>query len=224
MRKEVGKIDKKVVKSRFFRIIPTRRPTINLYERVATPDKFDILNNLESLTNPRIREDKKETHLINDSDKSCINQFSLVMAPFTDFSKDKPSRFCDGKFGVFYAAKELKCAIAETKYHTLKFLQATNETSYCSQHRVLSGNFEGIFLNIKGLILPDIYSADDYSAGQSLGNEVKINNDDGIVYDSVRYRGGTCFVLFKPKLIKSINEIKCLKYTYNGYKIVDEDI
>ena len=40
----------------WFRLIPSRFPTINLYERVATGDERDVLTRFEMLTNPRARE------------------------------------------------------------------------------------------------------------------------------------------------------------------------
>jgi len=224
MHKEAGSFSKKRINSEYYRIVATRRPTIDLWGKIASPERFDALNYLESLTNQRLREERGETHLINDSDKTAIQNSSLVMAPFLYYSPDRPSRFSDGSFGVFYAALTLECAISETKYHTLRFLQDTNETHYSSERRVLTGVLEGEFYDIRNLPLVDIYSTSDYSAGQAFGRFIKENSDDGVVYDSVRHKGGTCFGVFRPVLIKSIREIKCLKYKYNGVGIEVEEI
>lgn len=217
MRNVAGKTKK--IKSDFFRIVKTRRPTVALYERVISEDKFDILNVIEGLTNPRLREENGETAVISKESAYVGENSSLVMAPFCDHSPDYPSRFSDGTFGTFYCAKELECAVEETKFHTLKFLEATGETAYSSQRRVLMGAVNGVFIDITGCKLPEIYSTTDYSAGQEFGRSQKENGLDGIAFDSVRYKGGTCFAVFVPRAIKTIKELKCLEYTLNNGSI-----
>ena len=46
------------------RIVPTRYPTIYLYDRVASAEDFDALYALEALTNDRIRDEQGEVALV----------------------------------------------------------------------------------------------------------------------------------------------------------------
>jgi len=211
-----GSLPIKNIKSDYFRIIVTRRPSIPLYKDIVSEDKFAVLNYIESLTNNRIREEKNETAFVPECEKVFCQNSSLIMKCFTNLSE---SRFSSGSYGVFYAAKKLECAVSETKYRTLKFAQATDESTYECQQRVLTGNLAGLFCDIRSLALVDVYSPDDYTAGQVFGKKIKDEGNDGIVYDSVRHKGGTCFAVFKPSLIKSIKEIKTLTYLYDGKKI-----
>jgi len=224
MHNEAGSYLSQNIKDVFYRVIYTRRPTVDLYENVISEDKFDILHFVEALTNPRMREERDETHFLKADEKYFGENKSLVYAPFTDFSIKNPNRFSNGSYGVFYCAKELECAIEETKYHTLRFLQSTHENSYKGQHRVLSGALSGYFCDIRNQKLPKIYSSIDYTDSQIFGAEIKKQNKDGISYDSVRYKGGTCYAVLKPLVVKSIREIKCFNYVLEGNRIVVEEI
>lgn len=217
MHNVAGKVTK--ISDNYYRIIKTRRPSVQLYKNIAKEEHFDALYLIEGLTNPRTREEEAETLLICPSDKYCGDNASLVHAPFYHFSTKNPNRFSDGSFGVFYCAKELECAVEETVFHTLKFLEQTGETSYKGQHRVLFGDLEGGFCDIRGEKLPEIYSTYDYSQSQKFGFDQKENGVDGISFDSVRYKSGECFAVFKPSVIKSIKEIKCFNYVLNDGKI-----
>ena len=47
------------------------------------------------------------------------------MAAFTHLNPDG-SRFSDGRYGVFYAARSLDTAVAETMHHRANFMAATS--------------------------------------------------------------------------------------------------
>ena len=46
-----------------WRIVPRRYPPIDLFERIASPEDWEALAAVESLTNPRIREEIGEIAL-----------------------------------------------------------------------------------------------------------------------------------------------------------------
>ena len=47
-----------------YRVIPSRVPSIGLFERVASPADFAALYALEAMTNPRIRDEVGEISLV----------------------------------------------------------------------------------------------------------------------------------------------------------------
>src|SRR4030088_1966236 len=47
-----------------FRVIPSRYPTIHLFERGAVPADWDALYWIESLTNPRLRDEVGDIELV----------------------------------------------------------------------------------------------------------------------------------------------------------------
>ncbi len=68
------------------RIVASRMPTIHLFERVADPADWDALYKLESMTNPRIRNEIGELSLVPVADRVKGPNASVVMAPFTPLS------------------------------------------------------------------------------------------------------------------------------------------
>ncbi|GAB5468030.1 MAG: hypothetical protein Kilf2KO_10600 [Rhodospirillales bacterium] len=109
-----------------WRILPSRFPPISLFERVADPADLEAVLALESLTNPRLRQEVGALDLVPPAERVSGPGSSIVMAAFTHLNP-QGSRFSDGSYGVFYAAEELETAIAETKHHRAAFLRATAE-------------------------------------------------------------------------------------------------
>ena len=109
-----------------FRIVPTRFPTVYLFDRVADPEDFEALYALEALTNDRIRDETGQIELVAAADRIFGPGSGPIMAAFTHVNLEG-SRFSDGRYGMFYAARERETAIAETRYHHGRFLAATAE-------------------------------------------------------------------------------------------------
>jgi hypothetical protein len=119
-----------------WRIIPSRFPPIDLFERVADPADLEAIYELESLTNAHIREEVGELQLVPSQDRISGRGTGYIMAAFTHLNP-AGSRFSDGTYGVFYAASTLDTAIAETRYHREQFLRATSEPPMELDMRVL---------------------------------------------------------------------------------------
>jgi len=104
--------------------VPSLYPSRHLFERVAAPDAFEALIELESETNPRIRQDLGQIDLIPRSERPMGPGSSVIMAAFTHLNPNG-SRFSNGSFGVFYAGRSLSTSISETRYHRARFLRET---------------------------------------------------------------------------------------------------
>jgi len=66
-----------------WRIIPSRFPPIDLFERVADPADLEAIYELESLTNDRLREEVGELQLVPSQDHISGRGTSYIMAAFT---------------------------------------------------------------------------------------------------------------------------------------------
>jgi hypothetical protein len=200
-----------------YRVIPSRFPTIHLFERVADPADWDALYRLESLTNPRLREQAGEIDLVPREDRVSGPGASVIMAPFTHLNP-AGSRFADGKFGVFYAAASLATSIAETRYHREKFLRATRQPPIELDMRTYLADVAAKFHDIRGLRtrLSAIYDPDSYVSSQEAGRALKRAGSNGIAYDSVRHAGGECLAVFRPRLIQNLRQGAHLRYVWDG--------
>jgi hypothetical protein len=203
-----------------FRVISSRFPPIHLFERVAAAEDWEALYWLESLTNPRLRDEVGEIDLVPPEDRVFGPGASVIMAAFTHINPDG-SRFADNTFGVFYAAASLDTSIAETRYHREVFLRATRESPTELDMRTYLCDVAANFHDIRGgkAQMPDIYDPDSYVASQKLARMLKRMSSNGVVYDSVRHAEGQCLAIYKPRLIQNCRQGTHLRYVWDGERI-----
>lgn len=201
-----------------WRIVSSRFPPIDLFERVASVDEFNIILEIESLTNPRIRDQRKEIDLVPKEDSVFGPGSSFIMAPFTHLSV---SRFSDGTYGALYAGNSLQTAIAETKYHKEIFLRNFNSPKIELDMRVLLIDLYASLHDITEMreLFSDVYHPKDYSASQTLGRGLRMKGSLGIHYDSVRDPSGKCVAIFKPRALSNCRQERHLCYVWNGKEI-----
>jgi len=202
------------------RIIPSRFPPVGLFDRVADPADLEAVIAVESLTNDRLRDEVGDIQLVPKEDRVTGPGATAIMAPFTHLNPEG-SRFSDGTYGVFYAARELDTAIAETKYHRELFMRATNQGRTELDMRVYLVDLVADLHDIRGLkaSLPLVYHNNDYSAGQSLAKSLRDMGSKGIVYDSVRNEGGECVGVFRPPVLSNCRQERHLCYVWDGAAI-----
>jgi RES domain len=203
-----------------FRVISSRFPPIHLFERVAGAEDWEALYWLESLTNPRLRDDVGEIELVPREDRIFGPGASVIMAPFTHLNPEG-SRFADDTFGAFYAAASLDTSIAETRYHREVFLRATRERALELDMRTYLCDVAASFHDIRGKRdrMPDIYDPDSYVASQKLARSLKLAGSNGVVFDSVRHSGGQCLAVYRPRLVQNCRQGTHLRYVWDGERI-----
>ena len=202
------------------RIVPTRFPSIYLYDRVANQEDFEALNLLEAMTNPRIRDENGEICLVPKQERLFGPGTGPIMASFTHLNP-AGSRFSDGTYGVFYAAKERVTAIAETRFHSENFLRATNENPLHLQMRLYHVQVKGevVELVTDNDANKDIFSLTSYSASQAFGQQMREQGVNGVSYASVREPGGHCVAVFKTAIVNACVHAAYLEYHWNGVEI-----
>src|SRR5690606_34876044 len=119
-------------------------------------------------------------------------------------------RFNDEALGAWYAACERETAVAEVAFH---------------QHRRFAASAAGFpaVMDLRELVsrprarlrdlrrLPaqrvrPLLDPDDYEVGQAYGRVARAEGADGLLWPSVRRDGGTCLVLFRPRLCLPVTQ------------------
>jgi hypothetical protein len=202
------------------RIIPSRLPTIHLFERVADPADWDALYKLESMTNPRIRDEVGELSLVPRADRVTGPNASVIMAPFTHLSP-LGTRFTDGGYGAYYAAESIDTAIAETRFHRENFLRATAQPALEIEMRCYLADVACDMHDLRGRgrDLPGVYDPSSYVESQKLGRKLRHAGSNGIAFDSVRRPGGECIAVFRPRLVQNVRQSVHLRYAWDGQSI-----
>ena len=177
---------------------------------------------IDSLTNPRLREEAGEISLVREEDRVSGPGASIIMAPFVHLNPEG-SRFTDGSFGVFYAARDLATAIAETSHHRKRFLRATMQPEMEIDMRVYLVDLAGPLHDLRGRKsdFPLVYRDDGYRVGQNLARELRGAGSNGIAYDSLRTEGGECAAVLRPRLLSSGRQERHLCYVWDGEEFAD---
>ncbi|HYM35195.1 MAG TPA: RES family NAD+ phosphorylase [Steroidobacteraceae bacterium] len=202
---------------KIFRIIPSKFPPINFFEKLVAPEQMEAAWYLESLTNDRLRDEAGDIVLVPKEERLSGPGASVVMAAFTHIGN--PSRFSDGSYGVYYAARSLETAIRETAFHRARFLAATNEAPGEVDMRAYVGRVKQPLKDVRGERFKYLHNPNDYSRSQIFGKTRREAGDFGLVYRSVRHEGGECIAAFRPSAVSVPMQGSALGYVWDGSKI-----
>lgn len=202
-----------------WRIIASRYPPIDLFERLSDdPAVWDALTELEQATNPRLRDQAGNISLVPPERRVFGPNASWVMAPFTHINP-KGSRFADGTYGVYYAARELATAVAETGYHFARFAADSHDPPRREDMRVLLGTIAATLDDAGSLAEPRrsaVLSKTSYAESQRFAVERRDAGSNGIHYPSVRHDGGSCIAAFWPNVVGLPIQERHLQYEWDG--------
>jgi hypothetical protein len=203
-----------------FRIVPTRYPSVYLFDRVADPADFEALYALEAMTNDRVREETGQIEMVAKEDRVLGPGSGPIMAAFTHLNP-QGSRFSDGSFGVFYAASRRGTAIAETRYHHARFLRATAEGPMHLPMRLYRVEIEAELHDLRRHKDAAVFDPDSYAASQALGVRLMKAGSTGVAWRSVRDPEGECVGLFKPRGASACLHHAHLLYAWDGRQFTD---
>ena len=203
-----------------YRIVPTRFPSVYIFDRVGSAEDFDALNALEAMTNDRERNEGGQIELVPPVERLFGNGAGPIMAAFTHLNP-LGSRFSDGTYGVFYAGRKQDTAVAETRHHSATFLAATHESPIRIQMRLYTVNVVGEVADLRdaSTVQPEVLSPNSYGESQTVGKQLRSDGFAGLVYPSVRLPGGECVAAFKTTLLRDCLHQAHLEYHWNGEQI-----
>lgn len=200
------------------RIIRSAFPPIDLFEDIADPADWPLLISAEQKTNPRLMENLGNLDLVPPKRRVGGPGASYLMAPFTHVSKDRPSRFSDGGFGVLYVASAFETALMETMFHHAKFMARTREPAgWTSQFREIVLDIGGRLHDVRSV--EAVHDPDVYSNSQALGLALRLAGSNGVIYRSVRREGGECAGLLYPDLASNAAQGRHLDYHWDGGRV-----
>lgn len=201
-----------------YRVIPSRFPTINFFEKIVDAHEMEAAFYLESLTNDRLREEVGDLSLVKEEDRLYGKGASVVMANFTHIGKR--SRFSNGSYGVYYASRDLKTAVQETVYHREQFLSYTNESPGQIDMRVYVGTVLKPLHDIRFNFYDNLHDPNNYLPSQNFAAFLRARESWGLVYNSVRDKGGECIAVLRPPAVSIPTHSKHLVYVWDGQKII----
>lgn len=202
-----------------YRLVNSKFPPIALFDDVADADEFEVLFEIQVLTNPRLKNEVGQLELIERSEIPFgIPGCSYAIAPFTHVNP-AGSRFSDGRFGVLYLADSMEAALAEVRHHQALYWSRVRSLNYERfVFRGLACAFGDVGMkDAAALPMSDpVYAPDDYSHSRVLGRAVRDAGCPGLRYHSVRMPGSHCWALMTPRPVSSIVQAAHYEMVWNG--------
>ena len=136
-----------------------------------------------------------------------VPNWHIVNAAFTH-ARPEGSRFNGPDRGAWYCGFTLDTAQAEVAFHFAQSLREVNwEESETATYREYLADFRAEFHDIRR---SSGYAAcldpASYVASQRLARDLLNQGSAGLIYPSVRHRGGTCLACFRPALVINVRK------------------
>lgn len=196
-------------------MIASAYPHVDLYADLGVPpEDWDILHEIEGLTNARLRDARDEMQRVPPPDRAHGPGASFIMAPF---ARPYRSRFSDGSYGVYYCAACEETAIREVAYHSARFMTETRRPPQTLVSRAIAATMEGRGYNLFHLKWKWLRD-DDYSRCQQFGRRAR-EQVDLLRYESVRDRDHAAYAVFKPRRIRNARPMRFIEMYWDGNTI-----
>lgn len=189
-----------------YRLIPSKFPPIGLFDTVATTADAAAVMELAGWTNDRLVEERLRRLPEREWVYGTLNA-SVVMAAFLHVPPGG-ARFNGPDLGAWYAAASLTTAAFEVGHHLRREAVATGATRLQRDFRTYTADLVGFYSDICGQQAqrPALYDPAGYAASQSFGEGIRATDSAGILYDSVRHRGGTNIAAYRPRNVLRVTQ------------------
>lgn len=197
------------------RLIPqTRHKPPVLRGLVDSDAEAAILAELEGKTSARLiaeREgsgalDRRELAFARRAQDLVLYGQSHINAAFA-YTRVGGNRFNGEARGVWYCAWDALTSAAEVGFHRTRELGYIGCYEGEARYVELLADFIGDFPDIGGTNAQSSLDADPgigYPAGQALAADLRRHGHRGLIYPSVRRRGGRCLVAFDPGVVQNV--------------------
>lgn len=147
--------------------------------------------------------------------------WTYVNAAFC-YTRPAGSRFNGSGRGAWYAAwgrEPTRTAIAEVGHHLTRELANVGVWENVTRYRELIAGFIGPLVDLRaqrGAEFLDPDEAIGHPAGQRLAGELREAGFGGVVYPSVRRKGGTCLAAFRTTMVQNVRQGSTWELTWAG--------
>jgi len=187
---------------------------------VDDDDELDLLAEIEGATSSRlIAEERGISGLDANELVHDVPHAHFINASFAYAKPQQPNRFNGANRGAWYAALEVATCLAEVGYHLANALADAGDFNATVEYGELFCSLAGEFLDLRQApsnpsLDPDKWKA--YPIGNALADSARAAGLNGIIYPSVRHKGGTCIVALRPAAVQSVRQGAIYRMTWRG--------
>jgi len=205
---------------RTMRLVTTARLRAPVLNRLVDADDLAALAEIEGATSNRLMAQSRGTAEVQSYELVYgVPHAAFINAAFAYAKPREPNRFNGAERGAWYAALELETCLAEVRHHLTEMLSQTGVYEAVVEYAELHASFAGEFVDLRSY--PDHVCLHPekgigYPAGNALADAARARGLNGIIYPSVRRRGGTCIAALFPHSVQSVAQGDIYRMTWNG--------
>lgn len=199
--------------------------TARLREAVLAPlvdrdDELELLAEIEGATSARqIAQDRGISGLAANELVYDVPHAHFINASFAYAKPRQPNRFNGAERGAWYAALDVATCLSEVGFHLTNALADAGDYNATVEYAEMFCSLAGAFFDLRQV--PDHPSLDPdkakaYPLGNALADNARAAGLNGIIYPSVRHRGGTCIVALRPAAVQSVRQGAVYRMIWQG--------
>lgn len=207
------------------RLVSTARLRPPVLERLVSADEVEALAEIEAATSARMMAQTTgisglaANELVYD-----VPHSHFINASFAYARPRAPNRFNGTDRGAWYAALAVQTCLAEIRFHMTAFLAEAGDFRATVDYAEMFCSMSGDFVDLRGeaghpSLDPDM--ALGYPAGNRLAEEARRAGVNGILYPSVRHKGGTCLAALRPAAVQSVRQGDVYRLVWAGQRDPD---
>ena len=129
------------------------------------------------------------------------------------------SRFCDGTFRAIYGRDARETCMAELAFHHGQALRDSGEPAGAVRiFEALEFRASGGFVDVsKGH--GELHRPMDYAPAQAFGRSCRTRREAGILFRSVRHRGGSCLAVFEGSTVTTCTLREVVAMRWDGERL-----
>jgi RES domain-containing protein len=188
------------------------------------PVELDALFKLEGATNDRLLAEAGMLPGITLRELVFgVPYTHIVNAAFTH-PRLSGGRFNGSERGAWYAGFSRATSEHEVAYHRGKELQEIDwQEKETFTYVDFLADFRGEFHDIRDdKSFANCLDPDNYKASQRVARQLLEDGSAGVVYPSVRHKGGTCIACFRPALVNNVRKGLSISITFENADAVPE--
>lgn len=145
-----------------------------------------------------------------------IPNFRIINAAYC-YPQPAGSRFNNGERGAWYCAFDAQTALAEVIFHKTVEYAEINRFDDSVSYQAFLADFNADFHDLRGSRkYSNCLDAQSYIASQELAERLLEAGSLGVVFPSVRHKGGTNLACFRPALVGRVRKGACYQLTWEG--------
>jgi hypothetical protein len=204
---------------RTVRLVSSARLRAPVLAALVSADDLPALAEIEGATSQRLSAEARGAEGIGrDEFVHGIPHAAFINAAFAYSKPREPNRFNAAR-GAWYAALEVKTSMREVAYHMADFLGKSGQLKGVVEYAELFASMAGEFVDLRGQASHPALDPDPavgYPAGNALADAARAQGLNGVVYPSVRDKGGTCIAALWPHAVQSVAQGAVYRFEWSG--------